>query len=122
MNKDLQQIQEASAGLLFISESDQPFEVVGFKSNEIESEIRKAVQKPAATPIEEQAVDYFFRNMVKTYPGYSREQEATALRFLKLKELLRQKLNDPRVYRIGSIQVDAFILGKLQDGTIGGLR
>ena len=73
-------------------------------------------------PVETQTVDYFFRNMVKTYPGYSEEQQATAQRFLKLQELLRQKLKDAQVYRIGSIQIDAFIIGRLQDGSYGGLR
>ena len=122
MNKDLQQIKEASNGLLFLSESDHPLEVVELKSNDIEKEIRQFALKPADTVIEKQTVDYFFRNMVKTYPGYSGEQLTTAQRFLKLQELLKQKLKDAQVYRIGTIQVDAFIIGQLHDGTFGGLR
>ena len=122
VHKELLQIQEASNGLLFLSESDHPFEMVELKSNDIEKEVRQLALKPADSVIEKQTVDYFFRNMVKTYQGYSQEQLATAQKFLKLQELVKQKLKDAQVYRIGTIQVDAFIIGQLHDGTIGGLR
>jgi len=122
MHKDLQEIVEASSGLLYISESDHPFDVVELKSNDVEKEIRQMAQKPGDTPLEKQTVDYFFRNMVKTYPGYSAEQQVTVQRFLKLQELIKQKLAGTQVYRIGSIQVDAFLIGKLQNGSYGGLR
>ena len=105
-----------------MSESDHPFEVVQLKSKKVEKEIKQLAQKSADTTMETQTVDYFFRNMVKTYPGYSADQQETAERFLKLRELLKQKLKEVQVYRLGSIQVDAFIIGKLQDGSYGGLR
>ena len=122
MQKELQQIKDASEGLLFISETDHPFEVVEFKSDNIEKEIKRLAQKPADALIEKQAIDYFFRNMVKTYPGYSEEQQSIAFRFLKLQELLKQALKDVQVYRVGSIQVDVFIIGRLHDGSFGGLK
>ena len=122
MHKDLQEIADAAEGLVFMSESDHPFEVVQLKSKKVEKEIKQLAQKSADTTMETQTVDYFFRNMVKTYPGYSADQQETAERFLKLRELLKQKLKEVQVYRLGSIQVDAFIIGKLQDGSYGGLR
>ena len=122
MHKDLQEIADAAEGLVFMSESDHPFEVVQLKSKKVEKEIKQLAQKSADTTMETQTVDYFFRNMVKTYPGYSADQQETAERFLKLRELLKQKLKQVQVYRLGSIQVDAFIIGKLQDGSYGGLR
>ena len=122
MQKELQQIKDASEGLLFISETDHPFEVVEFKSDNIEKEIKRLAQKPADALIEKQAIDYFFRNMVKTYPGYFEEQQSIAFRFLKLQELLKQALKDVQVYRVGSIQVDVFIIGRLHDGSFGGLK
>jgi hypothetical protein len=39
-----------------------------------------------------------------------------------LQELLKQKLKDVQVYRIGSIQIDVFIIGQMKDGGYGGLR
>ena len=122
MHKDLQEIAEASLGLLFISESDHPFEIIQLKSNQVEKEIRQLVQKPADTPMEIQTVDYFFRNMVKTYPGVAEEQQGKAQDFLKLREVLKLKLKEVKVYRTGSIQIDAFIIGQLHDGSYGGLR
>jgi Nuclease A inhibitor-like protein len=122
MHKDLEQLAAASRGLLYISESDHPFEVVDLKSNDVEKEIRQLAQKPGDTIMQTQTVDYFFRNMVKTYPGYSEDQRNSAQRFLTLQELIKQKLSGVQVYRIGAIQVDAYIIGKLHDGKYGGLR
>jgi hypothetical protein len=122
MQKELQQIQEASEGLLFMSETDHPFEIVAFRSSEVEKEMRQLSGKGNDAVIEKQTVDYFFRNMVRVYPSYPDDQRSVAQRFLKLQELLKQKLKDVQVYRIGSIQVDVFIIGQLKDGGYGGLR
>ena len=121
MNKILRELGEAAEGLLFVSESDYPLEVVVIGSGDIEREIRKLTGKVDAK-IEKQTVDYFFRNMVKDYPGYSEVQKSLAIRFLKLQELLKAKLKDAAAYRIGVIQVDAYILGQMQDGSFGGLK
>jgi hypothetical protein len=121
MNKELREIADASKGLVFMSESDHPFEVVELKSNDPEKEIRQLSGKMGDALLEKQTIDYFFRNMVKVYPEYSDGQRTIAERFLKLQELLKQKLKDVQVYRIGSVQIDAFIIGELQDGTYGGL-
>ena len=72
--------------------------------------------------LEIQTLDYFFRNMVKIYPGVAEEQQGKAQDFLKLRELLKLKLREVKVYRTGSIQIDAFIIGQLHDGSYGGLR
>jgi len=49
------------------------------------------------------------------------EQQQTAERFLHLQTILEQNLKDVKVYRIGSVQIKAYILGKLPDGIYAGL-
>jgi hypothetical protein len=39
-----------------------------------------------------------------------------------LQQVLEEELTDICVYRIGSIQIDAFILEKLKNGNYGGLH
>jgi hypothetical protein len=68
MSHELQQIKEAATGLLFMSETDHPFEVIAFRSNDIEKEMHQLSGKGDDVLVEKQAVDYFFRNMVKVYP------------------------------------------------------
>lgn len=124
MKQELEKIRVASEGLLFMSESDYPFEVVELdtKNASVEDAIRRLSGKEAGTPIENQAPDYFFRNHVVTYPGEPESRAQTAQRFIQLKELLNTTLTNLQVYRIGSIQVDAFIIGQLPDGSYAGLR
>jgi hypothetical protein len=122
MNTQLDQIQKAAEGLLFMSESDYPFEAVQFtlNSSTLEQQLQAIAQKEL--PIEQQSLEYFFRNAIKEYPEANEPQKQTARRFQTLQELLKSELKGAQVYRIGEIQIDAFIIGQLKDGTYGGLR
>ena len=122
MNATLAAIQQAADGLIFMSESDYPLEVVQLPAatDTIEEQLQVLTQKQG--PLEQQSLEYFFRNAVKEYPEASATQKQTAQRFQHLKELLQTTLPDVQVYRLGEVQVDAFIVGRLPDGSYGGLR
>jgi len=123
MNIELQQIQQAAQGLFFLSESDYPFEIVQLeKAVSIENELLVLANKPAGTAIEKTTLDYFLRNMTRIDPDATSEQHDIAQRFKRLQDILKEKMSDIQVYRVGSIQVDAFIIGKLKDGSFSGLR
>ncbi len=123
MNSDLQQIQGAAQGLFFLSESDHPFEIVQLKQQgSIENELSGLANKPAGTDIEKITLDYFLHNMTEINPDATSEQHDIAQRFNRLQDILKEKLSDIQVYRVGSIQIDAFIIGRLNDGTYAGLR
>lgn len=122
MHPDLEVITEAAKGLRYISESDHPMEPVQLHSTNVEEALLELSGESNGANIEKQSVDYFFRNMIKTYPQYSPEERKTAQQFSELLELLKQKLEDVEVYRIGTTQVHAFIIGKLENGTYAGLR
>lgn len=123
MNTELQQIQQAAQGLFFLSESDYPFEIVQLKqADSIENQLLALANKPAGTAVEKTTLDYFLRNMARIDPDAIPEQQETAQRFINLQKTLKEKLTDIQVYRIGEIQIDAFIVGKLKDGSFGGLR
>lgn len=122
MNAQLDLIQKTAEGLLFMSESDHPFEVVQFTldASTVEQQLQAIAQKEL--PVEKQSLEYFFRNATKEYPEAYEPQKQIARRFQALQELLKSELKDVEVYRIGEIQIDAFIIGQLKDGTYGGLR
>lgn len=122
MNPQLETIQKASDGLLFMSESDYPFEAVTFTldNKTIVQQLQSLTQKNQ--PVEQQSLEYFFRNAIKEYPEANEAQKQTARRFQALQELLRNELKGVQAYRVGEIQIDAFIIGQLKDGSYGGLR
>jgi hypothetical protein len=120
--KEMERIK-AAAGLIFISESDHALEPImpDITNGDIPSQLKKLSGKGADAVVEEQTVDYFFRNHVKAAdPGEGPLQ--TAQKFVQLVKVLKEELADVKVYRIGSVQVDAYILGKLADGRYAGLH
>ncbi len=123
MQADLEKLKQASTGLLFISETDAPFEIVSLQKNTpVDAQLLLQSKKTAGTAIEKQDVDYFFRNMVKEYPSFTPAQKNTAQRFTALVKIIKETLHDVHVYRIGSVQVDVYIIGTLKDGTPAGLK
>jgi hypothetical protein len=103
MNAQLDLIQKTADGLLFMSESDYPFEAVQFtlNSSTLEQQLQVIAQKEF--PVEQQSLEYFFRNAIKEYPEANEPQKQTARRFQALQELLKSELKDVQVYRIGEI-------------------
>jgi hypothetical protein len=124
MEPQLENIKTAANGLQFMSESDYPLELVVLKSSAegIENEIRSLSGKGTGDAVEKQDLDYFFRNHVKTFSPDNKEETDRAARFVQLVKTLRTNLTDIKVYRLGSVQVDAFIIGILKDGRYAGLR
>jgi hypothetical protein len=121
--KEMERIKAAAAGLVFISESDHPFAPVllDVTSGNIASQLRQLSNKGGDAIVEEQTVDYFFRNHVKAAdPGD--DQLQTARKFMQLVKVLKEELADVKAYRVGTVQVDAYILGKLSDGRYAGLH
>lgn len=119
MTTDLDQIKKAAEGLSYMSETDSGFEVFQLPAgtNNLQEQLLSISGKEAESAIEEQELEYFFRNMVKIYPESTADQKQTAERFLQLQKVLKEQLAEIKVYRIGAINIDAFIVGKLKDGT-----
>ncbi|MEI6945553.1 nuclease A inhibitor family protein [Paraflavisolibacter sp. H34] len=121
----LQQLEEAAAGLFFISESDYPFETVFWEEAGPlpEEKLKELAGKGPDAVVEQVTADYFFRNAVTVPPGADPGQQETARRFARLLQVLKEAVSGLVVYRIGRIQVDAFLTGPLADGSgYGGLR
>ncbi|TCJ14500.1 sugar-non-specific nuclease inhibitor NuiA-like protein [Flaviaesturariibacter flavus] len=118
----LQELTDAASGLFFLSETDAPFTPFLLEAGEpVESGLRRLSGKDETAPVEIQEADYFFRNHTQAPEG-DPEAEARAARFRNLLNLLKHQLIDLKVYRVGTVQVDAFLLGTLPDDTRGGLR
>lgn len=114
-----QEISKAAEGLLFISESEHPLESFMLSAREdIESQLR-SLSEHKNGKIETQTLSYFFRNMTRDLQG---EDPSVPQRFRHLQQVLEKNLTGIQVYRIGEVQVDAFIIGRSSDGTYEGLK
>ncbi len=115
----LQELQQASEGLLFMSENDYPLTAFvwekaadGFNTDTL---LAKSGH-PAETLIETQTVDNFFRNAIRD----DLYGEEAAARFRQVVELLKTRLTDIQVYRLGEISIDVYVIGKTSTGDLAG--
>jgi hypothetical protein len=119
-----EELKRATEGLLFMSETDAPLEVVrlGAEPALNQQALMELAQAPAGTPVKQETADYFFRVAVSEPDWKTKEEIAVARRYQSLLRLLKENLTELSVYRIGSRRISVFILGKSAEGNWLGLR
>ncbi|MFN6471749.1 MAG: nuclease A inhibitor family protein [Nostoc sp. SerVER01] len=117
-------LKQSSADLLMMSESDYPFEVVLWTGSVDSLTTQKLLQltnHPQDSQVEEVGLDYFFRNCAYEQEWHDEQQKQNAKKFQILVQTLKNNLNEIKVYRIGTINIDVYILGKTSSGDLVGL-
>jgi hypothetical protein len=91
-----------------MSESDYPFEVIRWdgKVSITPEYLRNISGKPEGSPIEEIDVDSFFN---------------VSGRFRNLASLLKDNLSNIKVYKVGTINIPVYIVGRSAEGNWLGL-
>ncbi|WP_437817195.1 nuclease A inhibitor family protein [Sorangium sp. So ce1078] len=119
----LASLAEAAQNLLFPSESDHPLEP--FRSRGDASSpagLRAAEGLDAETPVEVTTPGDFFAPVLEPPEDAGEAALAEAERYRRLAELLERHLTDVRVYRVGRVAIDVYILGRHPSGAWLGLR
>ena len=113
-------LTQASQDLLLPSESEYPFEVVAWKNVELTPEkILELTNYPPATSIEQVKLDYFFRNVATEKDWHDKIQKENVAKFQNLVQVIKDNLAEIQVYRIGTIEISIYIVGKTNDGVAG---
>jgi hypothetical protein len=118
-------LREAVKDLLYMSESDEPFEVVLWKGRADCSDPRDLLGRAkagTAAPIEAVSLDDFFKNLIKEEKWHGQEEKALVQKYRKLKATVAEHLSNVQVFRVGTIQVDIFIVGKTKQGDWAGVK
>ena len=116
-----ERLQSAIVGLQWISESDFPFEVVQWQTEaaEVTPELLlKLVKCNPETPLQTEEIDRFFEWATQGQDWHTAAEQANVVRYQNLLNLLKQ-LQNPQVYRLGEVNVDIYILGKLDRDLLG---
>ena len=113
----MEELKVATRGLLFMSESDYPFEVFKWGSAEPTREfLRGPAGRDSSAPVETQGAAEFFR-AAASEPEWKGEAElAVARRYKALLRLLESSLSDLRVYRVGAIDMNVYVAGRAPSG------
>ncbi len=119
----IEQLKQASAGLLWMSESDYPFEVFfwqGIAPATPETILQKT-NHSQDTPMKIVQFDDFFQKAIKEEDWYEEEEKENVKRFQILVETLKSNLSQLQVYRLGKIEIDVYIVGETPTGDLAGL-
>jgi len=117
------QLKQASEGLFFLSETDAPFEVISWQTQEelTPAKLLQLTSHPPDAPVELRTVDEFFTIATQEEDWHDQEERETVQRFHNLVSVLKQNLSQLQVYRVGSVEIDAYIVGVTDGGGWAGL-
>jgi hypothetical protein len=111
-------LKKAADGMLYPSETDAPFEVVHWGKDAgglDDARVRELAGHEARAPVERCELDEFLAPLAEA-------GGADAARCAQLKDALAKTLHDVRVYRVGKVEIDAYVVGKTKDGDLAGLK
>jgi hypothetical protein len=118
------EIEAAIDGLIFISETDSEFEYFSAgKISELTAEnFRKILNVSKEESTEERKFDDFFSRLTTYRDWFGAREKRNADRYAKLKKILEANLRELKVFRIGKIRIDIFIVGVNEAGEIAGVK
>ena len=121
----LSELAAAVDGLLYPSETDAPFDVVRWPGDGTPIEIgrlRELSGHASGSPAEVISLDRLFEDLVTPQPWHGEAEKATLARYANLREAICRNLSDVRVFRIGEVRVDIYIIGVTAEGDWVGVR
>ena len=122
-----EELERASRGLVYSSESDRPFEFFaiqykGKRASPGAGEFARLVGAPVDAVVELRSLESFFARHTTTSDPYDGEAQRIRPRYEELVRVLSTRLRDVKVYRIGKIEVDCYVAGLDARGNLAGLK
>jgi hypothetical protein len=120
----LARIAKAANGLLFLSEADYSLEPFTWPDGTTfaPDALYTLTALPASTPVTQEDFNDFFAPMLDLPDDPTPEARIRVTQFRTLVRVLQKTLHDLAVYKLGTIEMPTFIVGRLANGTIAGLR
>jgi Nuclease A inhibitor-like protein len=121
------EVERAAEGLLYTSESDRPFEWFELPGGADgwpygADEFARRIGAAAGAPVEERTVGRFFQPHIESTDAYDARAQEIRPRYEALKALLSSKLSEARVFRVGRIEIDCYVVGGDGRGNLAGVR
>jgi hypothetical protein len=117
-------IKKFTKDLYYISETDS--EISPFTGRRAESVSQEALLAQTGrtenSEVEERNFEEFFKPLLEVQDWFGDEEKKTAARFSKLKELLQKELKDLKVFKVGSIELDVYVVGLDAEGVLTGIK
>jgi Nuclease A inhibitor-like protein len=115
----IDRLKQATIDLLWVSESDYPFEIVVWSNKEIDSMLFPPCDDKEIKVI---SLNDFFAPALRVEAWYEAEELATVDRYKLLFQTIESSLTEIQVFRLGIVEIDVYIVGKTPDGDVVGLQ
>ncbi len=120
----IDKISRICEGLMYLSETDAEFTV--FNANKVENTSKETflsqINGSPNVAFEEQSFDEFFLRLTTVKDWFGSAEKLQAKRFAELQELFKLNLKDLRIFRLGKIQIDIYIVGIDAENNLIGLK
>jgi hypothetical protein len=122
-----EELERASSGLVYSSESDRPFEFFslpyrGRRQSPGGAEFARLVGALPESRVEVRSLDEFFARHTTTSDPYDGETQRIRPQYEELVRLLSRRLRDVKAYRVGRIEIDCYVAGLDASGNLAGLK
>jgi len=118
------QLELACQDLWWFSEAEYPLETVYWQDvkdfNEQYLLQRQDLSRETEIAIRE--FDNFFHSVTQPQPWHNEAEKQEVRQYQALKDLLAKNLVDLRVYLLGEIEIDVYVLGKTKQKAIAGIK
>lgn len=120
----IKELEETVKGLWYMSETDAEISVFkGEKANSVTKEaLIKQINISSETNIAEKGFEDFFKNLTAIQDWFGDEEKETVQKFSKLKDLLQKNLRDLKVFKIGQIEIDIYVVGLDANSVLTGVK
>lgn len=119
------EIAAATKDLLYMSESDYPFDLFlkagAGTSKPTAAQMLALLGKPAGTVVETRSFDEFFGRLTTPQEWWGDEEKATGAKYQALATALKGGLTDLQVFKVGEIEVGVYIVGRNAHGDLVGV-
>jgi hypothetical protein len=121
--ENLSDLQKASEGLLFQSETDAPFEAFDWPGEQGKPEKARVLGRAGAapgTPVKVKGLDSFFKDATEEQDWHDEQEQQQVQRFQHLVGALKEALADIKVFQVGKgAEKDVYIVGRTDSGWAG---
>ena len=123
-NKMINALEKLTKDLIFISETDSlvlPVELS--RATEVSAEeLARLAHIDRSMNIEEIPLERFFARLTKKEEWHGSREIERAKRFVKLEKHLHESLRDIKVFKVGRVQREIFVVGLDADDRLSGIR
>lgn len=120
-----EQIDLLVADLRYPSESDEKiefFEILDTIAEISTENFKNFIGKSEETAIQTMDFELFFEPLIRTEEWFIDEEAQWAEDAQKLKTVLKKKLQDLQVFRVGETEIEVFVIGKTEAGEWIGIK